>query len=189
MKLSSKRRRAKRFHGSVRSVPGVWSVGRRDDPESKRRLRLPCSGRVNDRDELANPPLNGSIVGRTEMGGTRGDDRWSTALLFALTFVINLVGSLAYSVRIAGYGRYESRCLCPSSTFFSLFPGQRIRSRPRFWRSAWNHPSRYRQGRRQTIFDRLLAAASLATIVGAVLTPTCQRLFTRAVKKFARIGR
>jgi len=114
------------------------------------------------------------------------------ALLFALTFVINLVGSLAYSVRIAGVRTLRI------AVSLSLFNILLLVSRTA---NSFQAPILAKRvesslavaaGAPTSDFRWLLAAASLATIVGAILTPTCQRLFTRAVKKFAEdrsIGR
>lgn len=110
------------------------------------------------------------------------------ALLFALTFVINLVGSLAYSVRIAGVrtGRI--------ALSFSLFNILVLVSRTANTFQAPLLAKRVEHGLRTggatgasiADFRWLLVAASLATIVGTLLTPTFQRLMTRAVSGFAR---
>jgi len=114
-------------------------------------------------------------------------DRQLTVLI-ALTFVINLVGSLAYSVRIAGI---RARRIALS---FSLFNILVLVSRTAYTfqtpllakrvehqlRSGGPNPASL------TDFRWLILSASLATIAGALLTPTFQRLFTRAVGAFAR---
>ncbi|MEP6622191.1 MAG: lipid II flippase Amj family protein [bacterium] len=108
------------------------------------------------------------------------------AVLFALTFLINLIGSLAYSVRIAGVrtGRI--------ALSFSLFNILVLVSRTA---NTFQAPLLAKRVEHQlgtthlgsvADFRWLLAAASLATIVGALLTPTFQRLFTTAVASFAR---
>jgi hypothetical protein len=107
------------------------------------------------------------------------------AVLLALTFLINLIGSLAYSVRIAGVrtGRI--------ALSFSLFNVLVLVSRTANTFQAPLLAKRVERGLHAgpsaaTIADFrwLLAAASIATIVGALLTPTFQRLFTRAVEAF-----
>ena len=108
-------------------------------------------------------------------------------VLFALTFLINLIGSLAYSVRIAGVrtGRI--------ALSFSLFNVLVLVSRTANTFQAPLLAKRVERGLRVpdlaagslTDFRWLLVAASLATIVGALLTPTFQRLFTKAVVVFA----
>jgi hypothetical protein len=109
-------------------------------------------------------------------------------ILFALTFSINLIGSLAYSVRIAGVrtGRI--------ALSFSLFNILVLVSRTANTFQAPLLAKRVEHGLHAPAtvgsalgdFRWLLFAASLATLVGAVLTPTFQRLFTRAVGAFAR---
>ncbi len=110
------------------------------------------------------------------------------ALLFALTFVINLIGSLAYSVRIAGV---RTRRIALSFSLFNLLV---LVSRTANTFQAPLLAKRVEHGLRGIgspdasigDFRLLLLAASLATIVGALLTPTFQRLMTRAVAAFAR---
>jgi len=107
-------------------------------------------------------------------------------LLFALTFVINLIGSLAYSVRIAGVrtGRI--------ALSFSLFNILVLVSRTA---NTFQAPLLAKRVEHQlgiahvgsvNDFRWLLAAASVATLVGAVLTPTFQRVLTTAVASFSR---
>ncbi len=107
------------------------------------------------------------------------------ALLFALTFVINLVGSLAYSVRIAGVRTLR---IAVSLSLFNIlllvsrtansFQAPLLAKRVEASLTATAEPS-------VADFRWLLAAASLATVAGAALTPMFQRLFTKAVKSFA----
>jgi hypothetical protein len=109
------------------------------------------------------------------------------AVLIALTFVINLIGSLAYSVRIAGV---RTRRIALS---FSLFNVLVLISRTANTVQAPLLAKRveHRLGAgvsppaSLSDFRWLLAAASVATIVGALLTPTFQRLLTRAVTSFS----
>ena len=106
-------------------------------------------------------------------------------LLFALTFVINLVGSLAYSVRIAGLRTLR---IAVSLSLFNVLllisrtansvQGPLLAKRIEAGLAAGAPPQ-------LADFRWLLAAASLGTLVGAILTPTFQRLFTRAVARFA----
>jgi Alternate to MurJ len=110
------------------------------------------------------------------------------AVLFALTFLINLIGSLAYSVRIAGV---RTRRIALSFSLFNVlvlvsrtantFQAPLLAKRVEHGLSA---PERVAAALGD--FRWLLFAASLATVVGAVLTPTFQRLFTTAVGAFAR---
>jgi hypothetical protein len=108
-------------------------------------------------------------------------------ILFILTFVINLVGSLAYSVRIAGI---RTRRIALS---FSLFNILVLVSRTA---NSFQSPLLAKRVERNVItgmtahgiadFRWLLLAASLATVFGGLFTPSFQRLFTRAVESFAR---
>jgi hypothetical protein len=108
------------------------------------------------------------------------------SLIFALTFVINLIGSLAYSVRIAGV-RTQRIALS-----FSVFNVLVLVSRTA---NTFQAPLLAKRVEHQlgsapdgstSDFRWLLAAASFATLVGALLTPTFQRLLTHAVASFAR---
>jgi hypothetical protein len=106
-------------------------------------------------------------------------------LLVGLTFVINLIGSLAYSVRIAGVRTLRI------AVSLSLFNVLLLVSRTA---NSFQAPLLAKRvessletqgGGALADFRWLIAAASLATVVGALLTPTFQRLFTRAVTRFA----
>jgi hypothetical protein len=107
------------------------------------------------------------------------------ALLFVLTFVINLVGTLAYSVRIAGVRTL--RIAVSLSLFNILLLVSRTANSFQAPLLAKRVESSLTGSPAASIgdFRWLLVAASLATIAGAALTPTFQRLFTRAVKNFA----
>jgi hypothetical protein len=107
-------------------------------------------------------------------------------VLFALTFVINLVGSLAYSVRIAGI---RTRRIALS---FSLFNILVLVSRTA---NSFQSPVLAKRVEQNVLtgatghgiadFRWLLLSASLATVVGALFTPSFQRIFTRGVQAFA----
>ncbi|MBD8530778.1 MULTISPECIES: lipid II flippase Amj family protein [unclassified Massilia] len=106
-------------------------------------------------------------------------------LICFLTFVIHLIGTLAYSVRIAGV---RTRRIAVSFALFSIlvlvsrtsnsflgpFLAKRVESNLA-GTMATNLLSDFRW---------LLISASLATIAGAVLIPTFQRVFCRAVDHF-----
>lgn len=108
-------------------------------------------------------------------------------LLFicGLTFVIHLIGTLAYSVRIAGV---RTRRIAVSFALFNVlvlisrtsnsFQGPFLAKRIE---SSLSHPI---GASLLSDFRWLLLSATLATIVGAVLIPTFQRFFTRAVHHF-----
>lgn len=111
-------------------------------------------------------------------------DKQLLILLF-LTFIINLVGSLAYSVRIAGVRTMRI------AVSFSMFNILVLVSRtantfqvPLMAKRVEQHLSLGPDGGIAD-FRWLIAAASAATIVGALLTPTFQRLFARGVDAFA----
>jgi hypothetical protein len=111
-------------------------------------------------------------------------------LLFWLTFLINLIGTLAYSVRIAGVRTLR---IAVSLSLFNLLL---LVSRTA---NAFQAPLLAKRVEASLAvgvaegapagatgdFRWLIAAASLATVVGALLTPTFQRLMTRAVARFA----
>lgn len=103
-----------------------------------------------------------------------------------LTFVIHIIGTLAYSVRIAGV---RTRRIAVSLALFSIlvlvsrtsnsflgpFLAKRVESHidlP-FAADGLLHDFRW-----------LLISASLATVAGALLIPTFQRVFCRAVAHF-----
>lgn len=107
------------------------------------------------------------------------------AILCALTFVIHLIGTLAYAVRIAGVrtGRI--------AVSFALFNILVLVSRTS---NSFQGPflaKRIEQGIGGGVpahlladFRWLLFSATLATVVGAFLIPTFQRLFSKAVTHF-----
>lgn len=104
------------------------------------------------------------------------------ALLAGLTFVINLIGSLAYSVRIAGVRTARV------AVSFSLFNILVLVSRTA---NTFQAPLLAKRVEQNLIrgatsggladFRLLLLFASVGTVVGALLTPSFQRLFTRAI--------
>ncbi|MBW8897416.1 MAG: lipid II flippase Amj family protein [Massilia sp.] len=110
-----------------------------------------------------------------------------TQLLFIcfLTFVIHLIGTLAYSVRIAGV---RTRRIAVSLTLFGIlmlvsrtsnsFLGPFLAKRVETRLDAFASVSLLAD------FRWLLASASLATVAGALLIPTFQRVFSRAVLHF-----
>jgi hypothetical protein len=107
-------------------------------------------------------------------------------LIFGLTFLIHLIGTLAYSVRIAGTrtGRI--------AVSFALFNILMLVSRtsnsfqaPLLAKRIEVSLGRGVAGGVVADFRWLIAAATLATVVGAVLIPTFQRVFGRAVLAFS----
>ena len=107
-------------------------------------------------------------------------------LICALTFIIHIIGTLAYSVRIAGI---RTRRIAVSLALFSILM---LLSRTS---NSFLGPflaKRVETGIDQHIaasallldFRWLLFSASLATLLGAILIPTFQRAFCRAVEHF-----
>ena len=107
-------------------------------------------------------------------------------LICALTFIIQIIGTLAYSVRIAGI---RTRRIAVSLALFSILM---LLSRTS---NSFLGPflaKRVETGIAQHSaadallldFRWLLLSASLATIIGAILIPTFQRAFCRAVEHF-----
>ncbi|MGA0602725.1 lipid II flippase family protein [Caulobacter sp. KR2-114] len=107
------------------------------------------------------------------------------AALCALTFVIHLIGTLAYAVRIAGV---RTRRIAVS---FALFNVLALVSRTS---NSFQGPFLAKRielalhggGAAHLLADFrwLLASATAATVVGALAVPTFQRLFSRAVLHF-----
>jgi hypothetical protein len=107
------------------------------------------------------------------------------AILCALTFVIHLIGTLAYAVRIAGV---RTRRIAVSFALFNILV---LVSRTS---NSFQGPflaKRIEENINEAIihgilqdFRWLLASATIATLVGAALIPTFQRIFSRAVMHF-----
>jgi hypothetical protein len=106
-------------------------------------------------------------------------------IICALTFVIHLIGTLAYAVRIAGV---RTRRIAVSFALFNIlvlvsrtsnsFQGPFLAKRIE---------ENIGQGLTHGLladFRWLLLSASIATLIGAFLIPTFQRIFSRAVLHF-----
>lgn len=105
-------------------------------------------------------------------------------LICFLTFVIHLIGTLAYSVRIAGV---RTKRIAVSLALFSILmlvsrtsnsflgPFMAKRVETNLTTGAFDLLMDFRW---------LLLASSLATLIGALLIPTFQRVFCRAVLHF-----
>ena len=89
-----------------------------------------------------------------------------------MTFVIHLISTLAFAFRIAGIRTGHI------AIAFSLFNAMVLVSRTSILKAGVNHL--------QWDFALILAAASVATIVGGLLIPTVQRLATGAVASFKK---
>lgn len=108
-------------------------------------------------------------------------------LIFVLTFVIHLIGTLAYSVRIAGT---RTRRIAISLSLFNILV---LVSRTSNSFAAPLLAKRVEQNiahgllhGRATDFRWLLLSATMASVVGGICIPTFQRLFARYVESFAR---
>lgn len=106
-------------------------------------------------------------------------------LICFLTFVIHLIGTLAYSVRIAGV---RTRRIAVSFALFSILVLVSRTSNsflgPFLAKRVETNLDGAAQASLLWDFRWLLIAASVATIVGAFLIPTFQRVFCRAVLHF-----
>jgi hypothetical protein len=107
------------------------------------------------------------------------------AIICGFTFIIHLIGTLAYAVRIAGV---RTRRIAVS---FALFNVLVLLSRTSNSIQGPFLAKRVEENLAHTISHSLLAdfrwlllSASLATVLGAFLIPTFQRLFSRAVLHF-----
>jgi hypothetical protein len=119
-------------------------------------------------------------------------------ILFGLTFIINLVGSLAYSVRIAGvrtmriavsFSMFNILVLVSrtANSFQSPMLAKRVESHIAVVGAVGSQVAAGSRLAESGLADFrwLIGAASLATLCGALLTPTLQRLFARGVDSFA----
>jgi len=107
------------------------------------------------------------------------------AFVFLLTFIIHLISTLSYALRIAGVrtGRI--------AVSFALFNILVLVSRtsntfqgPLLAKHVEQNITRGTLEHAEVDFRWLLLSAALATIVGALLIPTFQRLFTKAIEEF-----
>jgi hypothetical protein len=108
-------------------------------------------------------------------------------IICVLTFIIHLIGTLAYSVRIAGT---RTRRIALSLSLFNILV---LISRMSNSFQAPLLAKRVEQniavgafGTAMSDFRWLMASASIATVVGALLIPTFQRLFAHYVDAFGR---
>src|SRR4028118_459707 len=108
------------------------------------------------------------------------------AVLFALTFVIHLIGTLAYAVRLAGTrtGRIAVslalfNILILVSRASNSFQAPLLAKRVEVGLASGTLSGATAD------FRWLLFAAALATAVGALLVPTFQRVFTQAIEQLA----
>jgi hypothetical protein len=108
------------------------------------------------------------------------------ALVFILTFIIHLISTLTYAVRIAGI---RTRRIAVS---FALFNVLALLSRtsntfqaPLLSKHVEQNILRGTMAHAESDFRWLLLAATLATLTGGLLIPTFQRIFTSAIEVFS----
>jgi hypothetical protein len=106
-------------------------------------------------------------------------------LVFILTFIIHLISTLSYALRIAGIrtGRIAIslalfNVLVLISRTSNTFQG------PLLAKHVERNILAGSLGHLETDFRWLILSATLATLVGMLLIPTFQRLFTRAIDAF-----
>lgn len=106
--------------------------------------------------------------------------------VFLLTFIIHLISTLSYALRIAGV---RTGRIAVSLALFNVLVLISRTSNTFQGPLLAKHVERsiHRGGASgiETDFRWLLMAASLATVVGILLIPTFQRLFTKAIDSFA----
>lgn len=108
---------------------------------------------------------------------------WNLVVVCGLTFVIHLIGTLAYAVRIAG--TRTRRIALTLSLFNVLILLSRTSNSfqaPLLAKRVEENLASAATSSALTDFRWLLASATLATLVGAVLIPTFQRLLSRLVE-------
>ena len=106
-------------------------------------------------------------------------------LVFVLTFVIHLISTLAYALRIAGV---RTRRIAVSLALFNVLVLVSRTSNTFQAPLLAKHVERSILSPGTTNLENelrwLVFSATLATVVGIVLIPTFQRLFTRAIHSF-----
>jgi hypothetical protein len=112
---------------------------------------------------------------------------WGLLVICALTFIIHLIGTLAYSVRIAGT---RTRRIALSLSLFNILVLVSRTSNsfqaPLLAKRVEDNIAFGSTVTATSDFRWLLASASVATLVGALLIPTFQRLFAICVEAFDR---
>src|SRR5258706_15294984 len=107
------------------------------------------------------------------------------AVICLLTFVIHLIGTLAYSVRIAGV---RTRRIAVSFALFNILVLVSRTSNslqgPFLAKRVENNLGADSSHNLLLDFRWFLLSATFGTVIGAFLTPTFQRVFSRAVAHF-----
>jgi hypothetical protein len=107
-------------------------------------------------------------------------------VIFLLTFVIHLIGTLSYAARIAG--TKTGRVAVSLALFNVLMLVSRLSNSfqgPLLAKRVECRLLTDRMSNAVSDFRWLLVAPILATVIGAVLIPTFQRLFSRAIERFS----
>lgn len=105
--------------------------------------------------------------------------------LFILTFVIHLVGALAYAARIAGTAmRKVALSLALFNVLILVSRMANVFQSPLLAKRVETNLSAAVNSHLERDFRILLLAPVLAALVGAVLTPTFQRLFAKGIRAF-----
>ena len=107
------------------------------------------------------------------------------AFICMLTFIIHLIGTLAYSVRIAGV---RTRRIAVSFALFNILvlvsrTANSFQS-PFLAKRIEDHLIHASQHSLLADFRWLLLSATVATLIGGFLIPSFQRLFSKAVRHF-----
>jgi Alternate to MurJ len=106
-------------------------------------------------------------------------------IICGLTFIIHLVGTLAYSVRIAGV---RTRRIAVSFALFNILilvsRTSNSFQEPFLAKRVESNLGPGNSHNLLTDFRWFLLSATFGTLVGAFLTPTFQRLFSKAVASF-----
>lgn len=108
-------------------------------------------------------------------------------IVFILTFIIHLISTLSYALRIAGIR--SGRVAISLALFNVLVLISRTSNTFQSPLLAKHVEQNILSGaapRLETDFRWLMAAATLATVVGIISIPTFQRLFTKAIGSFDR---
>jgi hypothetical protein len=112
---------------------------------------------------------------------------WGLLVICVLTFIIHLIGTIAYSVRIAGT---RTRRIALSLSLFNILVLVSRTSNsfqaPLLAKRVEDNIAFGATVTATSDFRWLIASASLATMVGALLIPTFQRLFSIYVEAFER---
>lgn len=104
-------------------------------------------------------------------------------LVLALNFIIALIGTLAYSARFVGVTTGKIAVSFAVFNILALVSRTAVTFQvPILTKYVENNPS---SGDLLNIFNLIIIISGVATIFGAFLLPTCQRIFSKAVIHFS----